>query len=399
MAGKLIYGFNLIDVINKKYLKDIFFFIDGNKFGKIGESSYLSSIEKESGINLQGKTIIPGMFNCHVHALSTPIANPASLNCENAAKFALRGLAHLQQHLRSGVTFVRDMNGRKLAEIDLREAINEGIVIGPHYHIARQCLTMTGGHGSNTGRECDGVDECRKAAREQIKGGADFIKIMATGGVLSPGMSADSSQLDEDEMRAAIHEAHKAGKKTATHAHGATGIKNAVRAGIDSVEHGSYLDDEGIELMIKNGTALVPTLSVDHILLTKGAEKGVAAFALEKAKRAHESHVRGFLKAWDAGILIGTGTDAGTPFNLHTTSYMELVLMVELGLNPIDVIAAATINSARILGVDLWAGSITEGKNADFIVLSNNPIENIHCLEHIEQVYLNGNPILFSMFL
>lgn len=390
----LLFNFNYIDVVNRKYKTNAYLTLKESKFEKIGDMGDLSEVEKLKGVDLEGKTIMPGMFNCHIHALATPIANPASLNYENPAKFSLRGLKHLQEHLKSGVTFVRDMNGRKFAEMDLRDAINEGLFVGPEYYVSRQCLTMTGGHGSNTGRECDGVVDCKKAAREQLKAGADFIKIMATGGIMSPGMNADDSQLDEDEIAAAVYEAHKAGKKTATHAHGAAGIKNAVKAGIDSVEHGSFLDDEAIELMLKRGTALVPTLAVDHFLFNSGNERHIAPYALKKAKLAHESHIKGFLKAFKAGILIGVGTDAGTPYNPHYGTYMELVLMEELGINPMDVIVAATLNSAKIVGVESWTGSITEGKKADFIVLSENPLENMKCLQYVEQVFKNGKLVI-----
>lgn len=391
---KLYYNFGLVDVIGRQYIPNSYLETENGKFSRVGLMSELTEAEKFGAVDLGGKTVMPGMFNVHVHALSTPIHAPASLNHEDPAKFALRGLSHLQQHLKSGVTFVRDMNGRKQAEMGLRDAIREGIVLGPHYIVCRQCLCMTGGHGSNTGRECDGPVDCKKAAREQIKHGADFVKIMATGGVMSPGMNEDATQLDQDEMAAAIYEAHKAGKKTATHAHGATGIKNAVRAGIDSVEHGSYLDDEGIELMLERGTALVPTLSVDYFVFKYGKERGVAQYALDKAARAHEASVESFYKAFKAGVLIGVGTDAGTPFNPHFATYMEFVSMVEVGLSPMDALVAGTINSAKIADVDSWTGSISCGKSADFIVLEKNPIEDIWALKNVEQVYLGGTLVI-----
>lgn len=391
---KLFYNFGLIDVIKKEYIDNSYMIVEGENIVEIGSGDKLTEEQKHKGINLQSKTVMPGMFNIHAHALSTPIANPASLNWEEPAKFAIRGLIHLQQHLKSGVTFVRDMNGRKQVETGLRDAIREKIALGPDYYVAGQCLTMTGGHGSNTGRECDGPIDCKKAAREQLKRGVDFIKIMATGGVMSPGMNEDETQLDEDEMAAAIAEAHKVGKKTAVHAHGASGIKNAVRAGIDSVEHGSYLDDECIELMLERNTALVPTLSVDYYLFKYGSERGVPSYAMEKAKRAHEAQIEGFLKAWDAGILIGVGTDAGTPFNPHYGTYMEFVSMVELGIRPIDALVAGTINSAKIVGVDEWCGSLTVGKKANFIVLEENPMDNIWALKNVDQVYKDGQLVL-----
>lgn len=387
---RIFYNFGLIDVVNKEYTKNSYMIINQGKIIEVGNADNLTMEKKLKGIDLQGKTVMPGMFNLHVHALATPIARPPSLNWEDQSKFAIRGLMHLQQYLKSGVTFVRDMNGRKKAEIGLRDAIREGIAIGPDYYVCGQALTMTGGHGSNTGRECDGPIECKKAAREQLKRGADFIKLIATGGVMSPGMNEHETQLDEDEMAAAIAEAHKVGKKTAVHAHGAAGIKNAVRAGIDSVEHGSYIDDECIELMLERGTALVPTLAVDYYLFKYGVKNDVPAYAIEKAKRAQEAQIEGFLKAWEAGVLIGVGTDAGTPFNPHYGTYIEFATMVELGLDAFDVIIAGTLNSAKIAGVDDWCGSLTVGKKANFIVLDENPIDNIWALKDVEQVYMNG---------
>ena len=383
-------NFKLIDVIDKDIKENLSLSVENGYIQKIAKASEIPVEIGDILVDLEGNFIMPGLFNVHIHALSTPIANPASLNNEEPSKIAMRGLRHLQQHLKSGVTFVRDMNGRKQVEIGLRDAIREKIALGPEYYVAGQCLTMTGGHGSNTGRECDGPMDCMKAAREQLKRGVDFIKVMATGGVMSPGMNEDETQLEEDEMASAIREAHKVGKKTAAHAHGASGILNAVKAGIDSIEHGSYIDDECIELMLRKNTALVPTLAVDYFMFKMGKDRGIAKKKKKKGKRAHEHHIKGFLKAWEAGVLIGVGTDAGTPFNPHDGTYMELVLMNELGVNPMDTIVAATINSAKIAGVDSWNGSISEGKVANFIVLEDNPLIDLKKLRNVKEVYLEG---------
>ena len=382
--------FGLVDVIGKRYVEDCYMTVDGGLIQAVGPAAQLSAEQKRDAVDLTGKTIMPGMFNCHIHALSTPIAAPESLNWETSGMFALRGLRHLQQHLQSGVTFVRDMNGRKLAEVDLKNALQQGLFAGPNYYIARQCLCMTGGHGSNTGRECDGPVDCMKAAGEQIKGGADFVKIMATGGVNSD-PRPEFSQLNLEEMTAAITEAHRAGKKTATHAHGKAGIKTAVLAGIDSVEHGSYIDDECIELMLQRGTALCPTLSTHYFTMKFGTEAGIAPWKVEKGMRAAEAQHIGLEKAWKAGVPVTIGTDAGTPYNPHWGTYMEFVLFVEdMGFDPMDTLAAGTIRSAQVCGVDDWTGSITPGKHADFIVLKENPVQNIRTLGEVEQVYKDG---------
>lgn len=383
-------NFGLVDVIDKRYVENCYMTVDGGLIQKVGAMAELGEEQKRRAVDLTGKTVMPGMFNCHIHALSTPIAAPESLNWETSGMFALRGLRHLQQQLRSGVTFVRDMNGRKLAEVDLKNALREGLFVGPNYYIARQCLCMTGGHGSNTGRECDGPVDCMKAAREQIKGGADFVKIMATGGVNSD-TRPEFSQLNLEEMTAAITEAHRAGKKTATHAHGKAGIKTAVLAGIDSVEHGSYLDDECIDLMLEHGTALCPTLSTHYFTMKFGTAAGIAPWKVEKGQRAAEAQRIGLEKAWKAGVPVCIGTDAGTPYNPHWGTYMEFVLFVEdMGFDPMDTLAAGTIRSAQVCGVEEWTGSITPGKHADFIVLRENPVKNIRTLGQVEQVYKDG---------
>ncbi len=384
------FNFDLIDVIGKRSVPGSFMTVEDGIIKELGKASDLTLEQKNAAVDLKGMTVMPGMFNTHIHALSSPIAAPESLNWETPGMFALRGLRHLQQHLASGVTFVRDMNGRKLAEVDLKNALKLGLFEGPTLQICRQCLCMTGGHGCNTGRECDGPEDCRRAAREQIKGGADFVKIMATGGVNSD-TRPEFSQLDLEEMKAAITEAHRAGKKTATHAHGKAGIKTAVLAGIDSVEHGSYIDDECIELMLERGTALCPTLSTHYFTEKFGASAGIAPWKVEKSKRASEAQHIGLEKAWKAGIPITIGTDAGTPYNPHWGTYMEFVLFVEdMGFDPMETLISGTIRAARICGVEDQTGSITPGKAADFIVLRDDPLVNIRTLGSVEQVYKNG---------
>lgn len=390
MRNTTYINFDLIDVNLKKLINNCYMIITDEKVEKVGRMEELSEYERENAVDMTGKTVMPGMFNCHIHMLSTPIGYPARLNDENSGKFAIRGMIHLQQHLKSGVTFVRDMNGRKLVEMDLREGLREGLFLGPDIHICRQCLCMTGGHGWSLGRECDGVDDARKAAREQVRAGADFIKIMATGGIMADGEQPGEEQLTEDEIRAAVEVAHRAGRRTATHAQGTQGIKNALRAGIDSIEHGIMLDDEAIEMMLKNGTSLVPTLAASYFIIKNGVEGGVPAFAVEKAKIFREIHITNFIKAWKAGVMIGTGTDAGTPYNLHSDSYIELCLMVEAGLSPMDAIVAATKSSSEIVGVDSWVGTLEKGKKANFLVLDENPLNNIYSLKNVGQVYKNG---------
>lgn len=397
MSRVLYKNFDLIDVKSSRVVPDSYFIVENDIFIEVGRVNELSDRINKCSFDvvedLTGKTVMPGMFNIHIHCLSTPIGHPANLNHESAAKFGIRGMVHLQQHLKSGVTFVRDMNGRKLVEVELKQALKEGIFEGPDMYICRQCLCMTGGHGWNLGRECDGVDDVMKAAREQIRGGADFIKIMATGGIMADGEQPGQEQLTEAEIRAAVEAAHRAGKRTASHAQGTQGIKNALRAGIDSIEHGIMLDDEAIEMMLKNNTAYVPTLAAPYFIIKAGLEAGVPKFALDKAKACREHHLRSFEKAMEAGVKIGLGTDAGTPYALHSETYMELVLMVEAGMAPMEAICTATRNSAEIVGVDRIMGTIDKGKKANFLVLDTSPLSDISSLGDVRRVYKNGKLI------
>lgn len=335
---------------------------------------------------------MPGMINCHVHITMEPVGDPFSFMAkESVTKAALRGAANLKKQLKSGVTFFRDLGAPSGIDIDLRNAVNEGIIEGPEFLVAGKVLTMTGGHGWSMGRECDGRDEVRKAAREQLKAGADIIKIMATGGVMTPGVEPGSPQLTIEEMEVAIQEAHKAGKKTATHAQGTTGIKNAILAGIDSVEHGIFLDDEVIELMLERGVYLVPTLVAPYHIVKNGVAAGIPEYAVKKSEYVMEAHMESFRKAKEAGVKIAMGTDAGTPFNSHDKTPLELKLMVQCGMTPMEAIVASTKTAAELLGIEKGYGTLEAGKAADFLVLKENPLENLDTLFDLEAVYKGGN--------
>lgn len=392
MGRKTFYkAARLIDGRGGSAVRDAGLLVEDRKVVKVGRVEEFELGKDVEVVDLGDKTVMPGMINCHVHIIMEPCADPSSVLCrESDAKAALRGVRNLKKHLRSGVTFFRDMGGSNGVDLDLRDFVNQGLVEGPNFLASGKVITMTGGHGWQMGRECDGVDEVRKAAREQLRAGADIIKIMATGGVMTPGVEPGSPQLTYEEIKIAVEEAHKAGKKTATHAQGTTGIKNAVLAGIDSVEHGIFLDDEVIEMMKERGTYLVPTLVAPYFIVVNGVEKGIPEYAVEKSKRVMESHFRSFKRAREAGVKIAMGTDAGTPFNLHDKTAYELKLMVEAGMTPMEAIQAATKNASELLGVEKSYGTLEEGKYADFIVLGEDPLENIETLLEVEKVYKHG---------
>jgi len=300
----------------------------------------------------------------------------------------LKAVQFARDTLMAGVTTVRDLGGKEEIALVLRDAICSGLISGPRMLVSRQMICMTGGHGWPVGREADGPDEVRKAVRQQIKKGADLVKFMATGGVLTPGVEPGAAQLTEEELRAGIEEAHKAGRKTATHAMGTEGTLNALRAGIDSIEHGVYLDDQSVSLMVKQGVALVPTLSALYNIEAKGIEGGIPEYAVEKTKRVKPYHLSSIRMARETGVRIAMGTDAGTPFNMHGENIGELKFLVEQGFSPIEAIQAGTRIAAEVLGMESDLGSIEEGKLADLVVVEGNPLDNIGLLRDPEAIKL-----------
>lgn len=362
------------------------FTVEDGRIIEIGDN-----LKADKEIDLDGKYIMPGLINSHVHITMEPIGDPFVLIMnESDAKAAIRGVKNLNKQLKSGTTYFRDLGASNGVDIDLRNAVNEGLIEGAEFKCAGSVVTMTGGHGWPIGREADGVDETRKAAREQLKKGSDLVKIMATGGVMTTGVEPGSPQLSMEEMKAAVEEAHKAGKKTASHAQGTQGIKNAILAGIDSIEHGLILDEEAVDMMYENNTYLVPTLVAPYVIVEKGVEAGIKKDSYEKAVSIMESHIKSFKMSYEKGVKIAMGTDAGTPFNTHDMAWMELKLMIEYGMKPMDAIVSSTRNSAELLDILDDYGTIEKGKFADFLILDENPLENIETLSKINTVYKKG---------
>jgi imidazolonepropionase-like amidohydrolase len=251
---------------------------------------------------------------------------------------------------------------------------------------------MTGGHGHFIGREVDGPDEMRHAARTEIKAGAKVIKVVATGGVLTPGVTAQQSAYTGGELEAAAEAAHAGGRRCAAHAIGTAGIKDAIRAGIDSIEHGCFLDDEAIEMMIDRHVTLVPTLSAPLGIL-KGEGHGVPGYAVAKSKEVADAHRQSFQRAVARGIRIACGTDAGTPLNPHGGTPDEVALMVANGLAPRAALVAATRTSAELLQIDSVCGTLAPGKAADVLVLDGDPLEDITALRRPHLILVDGQPV------
>ncbi|MGQ9518416.1 MAG: amidohydrolase family protein [Anaerolineae bacterium] len=347
---------------------------------------------EETVLDLAGKTVIPGLINCHTHLCLDAGPDPTGIWMrQTITKNVLVAAQHAERTLRAGITTVRDLGGMEYVDIALRDAINEGLIAGPRMRVSGKVICMTGGHGWGPGgREADGPDEVRKAAREQLKAGADIIKIMATGGVMTLGVEPGSQQLTEEEMRAAVEEARKAGKLTASHAQGTAGIKAVVRAGIDSIEHGFYLDDEAIELMLAHGTYYVPTLAALHHILEAGTAAGIPAFMVEKSLRARDAQLDSFERARRAGVPIAAGNDGGTPFNPAGNLPSELERLVENGMTPAEALMSATKVAAQLLRMEAEIGTIEAGKRADLVVLEADPLEDIRGVHQVWMVIKDG---------
>jgi imidazolonepropionase-like amidohydrolase len=356
------------------------------KDGRIQSITDSTKRSSTDGLDLTGHYVLPGLIDCHVHLC---IDGAAHGEVRGSQEFILlKMLKHAEACLSAGITTMRDVGGWYHVEFALRQAFENGLWSGPRLALAGKLLSITSSGADlypGMYREADGSDEVRKAAREQFKAGADLIKLMASGAVMAKGEKPESTQYGVDEMSVVVEEASKLGKSVAAHAHAAAAIRNAVEAGVTSIEHGTFLyrDPRLMEQMCKKGTFLVPTLKVFHDMVT-GA--GVPDWMQEKAKVIFEHHARSIKEAIAAGVPIAMGTDAATPYNFHGQNALELHLMNECGMSPMQAIVAATSNAARLLGWDDWLGTIQSGKAADLIVVRKNPLDDLRVLTKPENI-------------
>jgi imidazolonepropionase-like amidohydrolase len=346
-------------------------------------------------VDLAGHTLLPGLINCHVHLCLGAEADPVRpLRDEPASITVIRALLRARETVEAGVTTVRDLGGRDYVEMAVRRAIMEGWAPGPRILAAGKAICMTGGHGWWIGRETDGPDDARKAVREQLKAGADVIKLIATGGVMTPGVEPGASQLTRDEMRAAIEEARKAGRRTAAHAQGSEGIADAVEVGITTIEHGIFLTEEIVARMKARGTYLVATLNAPAAISAGGLAAGIPDFVVRKSDAVIAPHVASFHLALRAGVGIAAGSDAGTPLNRHADFATELELMVKHGMSPLEVIRAATSVAAEALGLAAETGRVAPGLAADLVAVAGNPAERIQALGDVRLVLARGRTVV-----
>lgn len=391
---QLFYGMTLIDGTGRFPLENAGMLLENEAILHIGPAANFLSHDEIRRVDCRGKTIMPGLINCHVHLTDEPYTWDRLKN-ESQTLMALRGANHLRLLLQSGVTFVRDLGSAHGVNIQLKKAVEEGLIPGPDMICAGRPLCITGGHGwFSMSRECDGRDEFAKGARGQIRDGADLLKVMVTGGYARPKMKTnhhimpDSPQMTVEEIQAVVTEAHQRGKKVAAHCNGLTGVRRAALAGVDSIEHGQFNDARGegvrqtLDMMAQKGIILVPTLSAFF-------KNYVKSEVIDQYQAVLDS----FSATLAAGVRIAMGNDSGCPFVGHETAVKEICHMVEAGMKPMDAILAATREAADLLGVLGSYGTLEEGKNADFLILKDSPLLRIETLFEIEDVYKNGQHV------
>jgi imidazolonepropionase-like amidohydrolase len=372
--------------------------VDGDKIAEVGPGSGPALGDSVVRKDLMGKAILPGLIDCHVHLRNDGVADPrAQAAADTDAVAVLRSARNARRTLEAGITTIRDCGSRGGIDFALRTAAQQGLCPTPRLVLSGTVICMTGGHGWTLGCEADGPDGLRRAARAQIKAGADNVKLIASGGILTPGTEIGAPQFTVDEMRAAVDEAHAAGKTSCAHAHGTTAIKNAVKAGVDSVEHGYLIDDEGIELMLARGTYLVATSAAVRNVVKHGVAAGIRPDVVRKAQSAIEQHVDGFKRAYKAGVKLAMGTDTGVPFTDHGNNLDEVVYLVEMGLSPMEALTATTFEAAKLLRMDDRVGSLEPGKLADFVVIDGDPLADVRVLQdksRILTVAIGGKTIV-----
>ena len=398
----LIHAGKLIDGKSDRVQSRISIVVDGNTIVDIQEG-FISSNDFENYIDLRNHTVLPGLMDMHVHFGGEYLSKAESpLKVEREME-AILATQHALVTFKSGFTTVRQVGDSGLVAISLRDAINAGKVIGPRIFAAGKTIATTGGHADPTnGKALDdyayplpeqgvvnGPYEVYTAVRHRYKDGADGIKITVTGGVLSPAKSGDNPQFTQEEVDAVVSAAKDYGMWVAVHAHGAEGMKRAIKAGVDSIEHGTFMDDEAMDLMIENGTYYVPTISAGVWVAEKSKIDNFFPEIVRPKAASVGPQISGtFKKAHKRGVKIAFGTDAGV--QKHGTNWKEFVYMVENGMSEMKAIQSATMETAKLLRIEDKLGSIEEGKLADMIAVKGNPLDDISILENIEVIIKDG---------
>lgn len=365
----------------------------------VGAAADLPAPGDAEHVDLTGYTLTPGLIDMHVHLNSDPELHGYRGLARSDARSAIEGVVNAETTLMAGFTTVRNVGAPAFADVALRDAISEGDVPGPRLFVSGPAIGITGGHCSDnnllppeyeaTGEGvADGPWAARALVRRNIKYGADLIKTCSTGGVLSKGTQVGAPQYTLEELTALTEEAHMHGLKVASHAHGTQGVKNALRAGIDTIEHASFIDEEGIELARENGAWLTMDIYVTEYILGEGEKAGILPESLEKERMTGQTQRENFRKAHEAGVKMLFGTDAGVfP---HGQNARQLSRMVEYGMSPAEALQTATINAAEALGREDAFGAIADGQSADIIAVRGDPLEDISVMENVVFVMKEG---------
>ncbi|MCP3740378.1 amidohydrolase family protein [Rossellomorea sp. BNER] len=399
MTYKLIKNGTLIDGTGKETVADAAVLIQDNLIVAAGTMNDINVPKQHVEIiDAQNGFILPGLFDTHVHMMLEIKDIRETLITPFSLKF-YQAIEYMKRTVNAGITSVRDAG---FTDFGVKEAVEKGLITGPRMQVSINPLTITGGHGDSwmhsgldiTSKSypgmpsgiCDGPEQVRQKVREMLRAGADIIKVHATGGVMSPTDHPEFTQFSQEELSIMVQEAtYRRGIKVMAHAQGAEGIKNAVRAGIHSIEHGIFLDDEAIELMLMKGTYLVPTLLAPvSVLEASNVNESMPDYAVKKAREVVDIHRESISKAYKSGVKIAMGTDAGVM--PHGTNLRELGLMCDIGMSPMEAIVSSTKVAAECMGWEDTLGTIENGKIADFIITKTNPLEDIRSLEDSDNI-------------
>lgn len=396
---------HLFDATSDSLRDNVILIVEGDRITKVAHASQIAIPTGANIVDLSQDWVLPGLIDCHTHLEGRADKyDPINEVKDTPFTGGFAGVVNAARTLQAGFTSVRDVGSQPFFAVDLRRTIDEGFIPGPRVVASGPPLSITGGHGDMNGfapavsnmmypaeRDfaiVDSPDEVRHAIRAQIKYDVDVIKILATGGVLSQGDKPGAEQFTFEEMKVAVEEAHRAGRKVAAHAHGTEGIKDAVRAGVDSIEHGSLIDAEGIAMMKAHGTYLVADIYNDDYILGKAIEFGLPQENVDKEKMVGRLQRENFAKAVAAGVKIAFGTDAGV--YPHGDNAKQFHYMVKFGMTPAAAIRAATSSAAELIDRAKDVGTLEIGKYADLIAVSSNPLDKIEVLEHVPFVMKGG---------
>jgi imidazolonepropionase-like amidohydrolase len=393
----IVHAGRLLDVRSGRWLTNQNISIEGDKITRVAPGTATA----EAGwslVDLSNAAVLPGLIDCHVHLTLNPSSFGYELLGISEARQTLIGAANARKTLLAGFTTVRNVGAWGFTDVALRDAVNEGDVIGPRMLVSGMPLSITGGHFDNTmlpweyhasfASVADGVDGVQRRVREEIKYGADLIKFMASGGVLTKGDDPQAAQYSLEEMKMIVSEAHRLGRKVAAHAHGSQAILWAAQAGVDSIEHGSFITDEGIAAMKAHGTYLVPTLYTGDFLLENMQALHLPPFLAAKAREVLPVARTNLSRAFRSSVKVAFGTDAGV--YPHGLNGREFSSMVRSGLSPLAAIQSATVNAAELLGWSDKVGTLQPGKWADIVAVDGDPLEDVRTLEVVRFVMKAG---------